>query len=159
MYLNNGRYPITIRMKSISILLATSHKKNASRVTGIFFVFFVIHHHTSSSHIIIIITHHQVRNVGSSVIVTASVVVGTRNAHQREPAIRTRFNMEVGAVIKTGVAGTAQAEFVLTTLRRTLIWRQFESGGVAGYTGHSSGNSSSSPVVRSRGSRSSSHSQ
>jgi len=60
--------------------------------------------------------------------------------------------MEVGPVIKTGVAGTAQAEFVLTTLRRTLIWRQFESGGVAGYTGHSSGSSSSSPVVRSRGS-------
>jgi hypothetical protein len=58
---------------------------------------------------------------GSSVIVTASVVVGTRITHERKPAIFAGFNMEVGAIIKAGIAGTAQAEFVPIALLHTLI--------------------------------------
>ena len=58
---------------------------------------------------------------GSSVIVTASVVVGTRITHERKPAIFAGFNMEVGAVIKAGITGTTYTEFVLTALLRTRI--------------------------------------
>jgi hypothetical protein len=93
--------------------LTTRHKKNASRVTGIFFVFFCN---------VIIMKHNTgLGIVGSSVIVTTSVVVGTRIAHQRKPTILARFNMEVGAVIKAGITGTTYTEFVLTALLRTRI--------------------------------------
>ena len=67
------------------------------------------------------------------------------------------MTVEIGAVVKTGIAGFAQSEFVLAGFRKTLFGSQFEVvGGVGGGGGgggigrhKSNRSSSSSPVVRS----------
>ena len=64
------------------------------------------------------------------------------------------MTVEVGTVVKTGIAGVAQPKLVLAGFRRTLFRRQFEvvGGGVGGCAVVGirlrNSSSSSSPVVR-----------
>jgi hypothetical protein len=103
------------------------------------------------SHHITATLSQQVFKVFSSLFVGAGAgIVGrTRVTHQREPATRTVINVEVGAVIKAGIARAAQAELVFIALRSAFIRSQFDDGG------HRRSSGSRSPVVRS--SSSSSH--
>jgi hypothetical protein len=122
--------------------------KNTSHITHHTFVFCffqVIHHHTATP-------SHKVFKVFSSLFVGAGIVGRTRVAHQRKPAARTVINVEVGAVIKAGIARAAQAELVFIALRSAFIRSQFDDGGHR-RSSHSSG--SRSPVVRSSSSSSS----
>jgi hypothetical protein len=140
-------------MKSISILLSikntshithhTSHiTHHTSHITHLYFVFFRSSFITPPppppSH------HNRSSRSSSSLFVGAGVVGHTRMAHQREPATRTVINVEVGAVIKAGIARAAQAELVFIALRSAFIRCQFDDGGH-----RRSSSSSSSPVVRS----------
>jgi hypothetical protein len=120
----------------------TSHTHTHTHITHSCILFFSGHppsHHTTAT------PSQQVFKVFSSLFVGAGAgIVGrTRVAHQREPATRTVINVEVGAVIKAGIARAAQAELVFIALRSAVIRSQFDDGG------HRRSSSSRSPVVRS----------
>ena len=61
--------------------------------------------------------------------VAAGVVGRTRVAHQRESAARTVINVEVGAVVKAGIARAAQAELVFIALHSAFIRSEGNHGG------------------------------
>lgn len=84
--------------------------------------------------------------------VAAGVVGRTRVAHQRESAARTVINVEVGAVVKAGIARAAQAELVFIALHSAFIRSEGNHGG---RRSSSRSIGSRSPVVRSSSSSSS----
>jgi len=131
----------------------------------LFFVFFFISIISSYHHIIIKIQFQFQFQFQFQLRIAAGEVGITRVTRERHFGV-VEVTVEIGAVVKTGVTGVTQSEFVLTGFHPTLFGRQFEVVGAGSVEGVGSfrvrnsnrsrrSNSSSSPVVRSgRSSRS-----